>query len=62
MSELNVGNIDRTLRILIGIAFIGLAARGSVGAWGYAGIVPLLTGIAALCPVYKLLGVSTTSR
>lgn len=62
MTQLNVGNIDRMLRILLGIVLIGLAARGTLGAWGYLGIVPLLTGIAALCPVYKLLGISTTSR
>jgi hypothetical protein len=62
MSRLNVGNIDRMLRILLGIVLIGLAARGTIGAWGYAGILPLLTGIAALCPLYSLLGLSTTSR
>ena len=62
MTQLNVGNIDRMLRILLGIVLIGLAARGTLGAWGYLGIVPLLTGIAALCPVYKLLSISTTSR
>jgi len=62
MSQLNVGNIDRVLRILLGLVLIGLAARGTIGIWGYLGIVPLLTGIAALCPVYKLLGISTSSR
>jgi len=62
MSQLNVGNIDRVLRILLGLVLIGLAARGTIGIWGYLGIVPLLTGIAALCPLYKLLGISTSSR
>jgi hypothetical protein len=62
MSRLNVGNIDRMLRILLGIVLIGLAAKGAVGVWGYLGVVPLLTGMAALCPIYTLLDVSTTSR
>jgi len=62
MSQLNVGNIDRMLRILLGIVLIGLAAWGTIGAWGYAGIVPVLTGMAAFCPVYRLLGIRTTSR
>jgi len=62
MSELNVGNIDRVLRILLGIVLIGLAVRGSIGAWGYLGLVPLLTGMVAMCPLYKLLGIRTTSR
>jgi hypothetical protein len=62
MSQLNLGNLDRALRILLGVALIGLAAGGAIGAWGYAGIALLLTGVAALCPVYKLLGIATTSR
>jgi len=62
MSRLNVGNLDRTLRIVIGIGLIALAAGDIIGAWGYLGIVPLLTGVVALCPLYSLLGIATTSR
>ena len=62
MSRLNVGNIDRAVRILLGIALIGLAASGTIGYWGYIGIVLLLTGVVALCPLYTLLGLRTTSR
>lgn len=62
MGRLNVGNLDRALRILIGLALIGLAASGKIGLWGYIGIVPLLTGVAARCPLYSVLGVATTSR
>ena len=62
MGRLNVGNLDRALRILVGLALIGLAASGTIGLWGYLGIVPLLTGVAARCPLYSVLGVTTTSR
>ena len=62
MARLNVGNLDRALRILIGLALIGLAVSGTIGLWGYIGIVPLLTGLAARCPLYSVLGVATTSR
>jgi DUF2892 family protein len=62
MTTLNVGNLDRTVRIVLGIALIALAATGRVGAWGYIGIVPLLTGAIAWCPLYRLLGIGTTSR
>ena len=62
MGRLNVGNLDRALRILVGLALIGLAATGTIGLWGYIGIVPLLTGLAARCPLYSALGVATTSR
>jgi hypothetical protein len=62
MSQLNVGNIDRLLRILIGLTLIGLAAAGTIGPWGYVGLVPLLTGLVARCPLYAFLGIATTSR
>lgn len=57
--KLNVGSIDRTLRIVGGLALIGLAATGTVGAWGWIGVVPLLTGLVGFCPVYPLLGINT---
>jgi hypothetical protein len=57
--KLNVGSIDRTLRIVVGLILIGLAASGTVGVWGYIGVVPLLTGIFKFCPAYALFGMST---
>lgn len=58
----NVGTIDRALRIIGGLALIGLAATGQIGMWGYIGIAPLLTGIFRFCPGYPVLGVSTCKR
>ncbi|CAN7759194.1 DUF2892 domain-containing protein [Variovorax sp. LjRoot84] len=55
----NVGAADRLLRITAGAALIGLSAAGTIGPWGYLGIVPLLTGLSGACPAYALLGVST---
>ena len=57
----NVGGIDRTLRIVLGLVLIALAATGTVGLWGYVGVVPLLTGLVGWCPPYKLLGWNTCS-
>ena len=51
MSSLNVGNLDRVLRILLGLALIVSAAIGAIGAWGFLGVVPLVTGIVASCPM-----------
>lgn len=62
MTTLNIGNLDRLVRILLGIGLIGLAAMGQIGAWGYIGIVPLATGAIAWCPLYRLFGWRTTSR
>lgn len=55
----NVGGIDRILRIGAGVVLVGLAATGTVGAWGWIGVVPLLTGAFGFCPVYPLLGLNT---
>ena len=55
----NAGTIDRALRIIAGLALIALAATGTVGVWGWIGIVPLLTGIVGVCPAYSIFGIST---
>lgn len=57
--KLNVGGIDRILRIVVGIVLIGLAATGTVGWWGWLGVIPLATGLFRFCPMYRLLGMST---
>ena len=57
--KFNVGGIDRILRIVAGLALIALAATGTVGAWGWIGVVPLLTGIFKFCPAYGIFGLST---
>ena len=57
--KFNVGGIDRILRIVVGIVLIGLAATGTVGWWGWLGVVPLATGLFRFCPMYRLLGMST---
>ena len=55
----NVGGIDRILRITIGLVLIALAATGTVGWWGWLGIVPLATGAIGWCPPYALFGFNT---
>ena len=57
--KVNVGTVDRVVRIVVGLALIGLAAAGTIGAWGYIGILPLLTGFMRTCPAYSLLGINT---
>lgn len=55
----NVGNIDRIARIAIGVILIALALTGTIGAWGWIGIVPLVTGLMRSCPLYSLIGFSS---
>lgn len=58
----NVGSVDRALRIIVGLVLIGLALAGTIGWWGYIGILPLLTGLFRTCPAYSMLGVNTCSN
>jgi hypothetical protein len=55
----NVGSIDRIARIVVGLLLMGLAAGGTIGWWGWLGVVPLLTGLVGWCPPYAMLGLST---
>jgi hypothetical protein len=57
----NVGGIDRILRIVVGIALLGLffMLEGNSRYWALLGFVPLLTGLFRFCPAYSLLGLDT---
>lgn len=55
----NVGTIDRTLRVLLGLALLSLTLFGPKTLWGLVGLVPLLTGLVGSCPLYSLLGLRT---
>ena len=55
----NEGSLDRALRVIAGLVLIALAATGTVGPWGWIGLLPLATGLIGWCPAYTLLGVST---
>lgn len=57
--QANVGGIDRILRIVIGLALIGMTLGGVIGAWGWIGLVPLATAAMGFCPLYTVLGFST---
>jgi hypothetical protein len=60
---INEGTLDRTVRIVVGLALIGVAL-GLYGpeytsVWGWIGVLPLVTGVAGWCPGYSLLGIRT---
>ena len=55
----NVGNIERAIRIIVGLVLISLVFIGPQSAWGWIGVVPLATGLLGWCPPYSLLGINT---
>jgi uncharacterized membrane protein YfcA len=59
MFKSNVGGIDRLLRVVFGIALIAMTLTGTIGVWGWIGVVPLLTAALGSCPLYTMLGMST---
>ncbi len=59
--KLNVGGMDRVLRIVLGLVLIGMTLVGTIGVWGWLGVVPLATGAIGWCPPYAIFGFSTCS-
>ncbi|WP_201586491.1 YgaP family membrane protein [Psychrobacter jeotgali] len=59
--NINVGSTDRMLRIIAGIIIIGLGIYYQSW-WGVIGLIPLITGLFRVCPLYKMLGMNTCKR
>jgi hypothetical protein len=55
----NVHNIERIVRIIVGLGLISLVFAGPQTVWGWIGVIPLATGIIGWCPPYALLGINT---
>ena len=55
----NEGTVDRTLRIILGLALLSLTFVGPRSLFGLVGLVPLATGLIGVCPLYRLFGVTT---
>jgi len=59
MLRTNEGNIDRLIRVVVGLGLLALVFLGPETAWGWLGLIPLLTGLFGFCPLYRMLGVDT---
>ncbi len=57
----NIGNTDRLIRTVTGLALLAYAMWGTGEyTWvGWIGAVPLLTAAISWCPPYALLGINT---
>jgi hypothetical protein len=59
--EANVGSVDRGVRVVIGLALLSLlfVLNGDARWLGLIGVVPLATAAFRVCPLYRLVGLST---
>jgi len=56
---INVGSMDRLVRIILGLALLSLLVIGPQTKWGLIGLIPLLTGLMGRCAIYSMLGLNT---
>lgn len=57
----NVGGIDRTLRLIVGLALLS-AGLYYQSWWGLIGLIPVFTAVFRFCPAYLPLGLSSCRR
>jgi hypothetical protein len=63
---MNVGMLDRVIRIIVGVVLIVFAIPigfpNTGWNWiGWIGIIPLVTAVLGYCPAYRVLGFSSCS-
>lgn len=57
--KINEATWDRAARVAIGLIALSMVVAGPKSLWGLLGAIPLLTGLAGFCPLYRVLGIST---
>ena len=60
--QLNVGNIDKIIRIVAGLILISLVFVGPQTPWGWIGVILVVTGFISFCPLYAMIGFSSKKK
>jgi hypothetical protein len=64
--EKNVGNWDRAVRVVLGLALLYYSFTSLVPPWIYVGIIvaaiSLFTGLMGTCTLYSFLGMNTLGK
>ncbi len=55
----NIGQTERIIRVIVGLAITSLAFWGPKSPWALLGLIPVFTGLLGWCPPYAILGIST---
>jgi len=58
----NIGTIDKAIRILVGLVLLSLVFVGPQTPWGWIGAPVILIALVGMCPLYKILGLSTCKK
>ncbi len=58
----NVHNVERVVRVVVGLVIVSLVFIGPQSPWGWLGLVPLATGLTGWCPPYAMLGINTCKK
>lgn len=60
----NIGSVERVVRGIVAIILLSLVVvlHGSVRWFGLLGLIPLMTSITGVCPLYSVLHISTVKK
>lgn len=58
----NLGKIDRLLRLVLGLVLVVLALMKVIGAWGFLGVIFVVTALINFCPIYRVLRISSKDK
>lgn len=60
----NIGNADRAIRTILGIVLLSLffVLEGNARWFALIGVILIATSSISFCPLYRMLGLSTTGR
>jgi hypothetical protein len=62
MFAINEGDVDRLVRLMVGLFVLIGVFLGPKTPWCWLGLIPIATALSGFCPLYRLLGVSTCTR
>ena len=54
-----MGSADKIARFVLGGALIVLALTGTIGVWGWLGLILVVTAFINFCPLYRIVGFKT---
>ena len=57
----NMGNTDRTLRVVLSI-IIAVVGYYYKSWWGLLAFIPLATSYIGFCPLYKIIGINSCNK